>query len=101
MSQQELADRLQTNQPAVAYWERSASNLRSDIIVKLAQQLNVSADELLGINPAPSQSKLTAGSSKIRRLFEAISKLPRRQQEKIFDLLQPFVKEHLSPSERS
>jgi len=31
-------------------------------------------------------------------LFEAVSRLPRRQQEKIFAILEPFVREHASSS---
>ena len=94
ISQAQLADKLGTSQPAIAYWERSAANLRSDVIAKLSQVLGVSADELLGTQ-APRQ-KAAQPVGKARRIFDAVSKLPRRQQEKIFDILQPFVREQTS-----
>jgi len=94
ISQADLAEKLGTSQPAIAYWERSASNLRSDVIAKLSHALGVSADELLGTElPRQTASKPIG---KARQIFEAVSKLPRRQQEKIFDILQPFVREQMN-----
>jgi hypothetical protein len=53
--------------------------------------LNAPVDELLGQPAKPSRGGPTG---KMRRLFEAASKLPRTQQEKILAILQPFVREH-------
>ena len=94
ISQAQLAEMLHTQQPAVAYWERNAKSLRSDVLAKLTQILGVSCDELLGTR-LPRQAA-TKPIGKARQLFEAVSKLPRRQQEKIFDILQPFVREHVN-----
>jgi len=89
ISQIELAQKLQTVQPSIAYWERSAVNLRSDVIIKLAQILGISADELLGIRP-PRQNALKP-TGKARQVFDAVSRLPRRQQEKIVEVVEAFV----------
>jgi transcriptional regulator with XRE-family HTH domain len=92
ISQAELAKLLNTSQPAIAYWERSAVNLRSDVIAKLSQILGVSADELLGTRPPRSVASKPIG--KARKLFDEVSKLPRRQQEKIAELVKMFVSQY-------
>ncbi len=74
----------------VAYWETSGNLPRSDVLLPMAQALGVSVEELLGA-PKPKASGKPAG--KAQQLFSAVSKLPRRQQEKIFDILRPFVRE--------
>ena len=89
LSQAKLAELMGTVQPAIAYWERNAQNLRSDVLARAAKILDVSADELLSSkNKRPRASKI---SGKMRRLFDAVSKLPRRQQEKVFAILAAFV----------
>ena len=92
ISQVELAKLMGTNQQAVAYWERKAVSLRSDVIVRLSEALDISADELLGTGKKPSRTAKPSG--KARQLFDAVSKLPRRQQDKIIAILEPFVNEH-------
>ena len=95
ISQRELAEKLGTDQQRVAYWERHATGFRSEaILAQIAEILSVSADELLG-RPT-SRRNIAKPSGRARQIFDAVSRLPRRQQEKIFDILQPFVKEHNS-----
>jgi transcriptional regulator with XRE-family HTH domain len=95
ISQRELAEKLGTDQQRVAYWERHATGFRSDtMLAQVAEILGVSADELLG-RPAPRRVAAKP-SGRARQIFDAVSRLPRRQQEKIFDILQPFVKEHMN-----
>jgi transcriptional regulator with XRE-family HTH domain len=96
ISQVELAERMGTSQQTVAYWERKAVSLRSDVIIQLAEILDISADELLGTGKRPNRAAKPSG--KARQLFDAVSKLPRRQQEKIIAVLEPFVNEHASES---
>jgi transcriptional regulator with XRE-family HTH domain len=94
LSQLELAERLGVKQPTVAYWERKAEKIRSDVCTRIAQALNVSTDELLGRKTPATKTAQPIG--KTRQLFEAISRLPRRQQEKIISILEPFVREHVN-----
>jgi transcriptional regulator with XRE-family HTH domain len=89
ISQTELAEKLRTVQPSIAYWERNAVNLRSDVIIKLIQILGISADELLGTRPPRQIATKPVG--KARQVFHAVSRLPRRQQEKILEVVQAFV----------
>jgi transcriptional regulator with XRE-family HTH domain len=92
MTQQELASKVGVTQRVIAYWEREAVSLRADQIDALAGALNTSADNLVG----RKLSKQRAGGpvGKARRLFEAISNMPRHQQEKVFAILEPFVEQH-------
>jgi|GEM_PF-857711 len=93
LSQNDLAQRLDVSQQAVALWERKASTVRSDTLTKLATALSVSVDDLLNIQqPKPKRSQPAGG--RLGQLFDAASKLPRRQQQKIVELLQPFVLQH-------
>jgi len=91
LSQQQLADKLKVTQQMIAYWERRSTCLRPEHLTALADALNTSVDELLG-KAAP---KVRGGPiGKVRQVFEAVSRLPRRQQRKIVELLEPFVERH-------
>jgi transcriptional regulator with XRE-family HTH domain len=93
LSQRELAALIGETHTNVAYWETSGNLPRSDVLLPMAEALGVSVEELLGA-PKPKASAAPAG--KARQLFTAVNRLPRRQQEKIFELLQPFVREQLN-----
>lgn len=92
ISQKDLAAKLGITQPAVAFWERSAANIRSDVLTKIAQALETSVDNLLG-TPAQKRRAAVAAApmGKSRQAFEAVSKLPRRQQDKIIDVVNALV----------
>ncbi len=54
---------------------------------QLARALKVSADELLGLeNP-----RKTGPSGKVRRVFEAVTHLPRRQQQRIVEVVEDML----------
>jgi transcriptional regulator with XRE-family HTH domain len=92
LTQQQMADKLGMSQRAYSHWERRSVALRADQVTALAKILGVSADSLLGVQPLKQRGTGPAG--KMRLLFEAVSKLPRSQQEKITAILEPFVNQH-------
>jgi len=92
LSQQLLAERLNMSQRAYAYWERNPVALRPDQLQKLAEALSVSTEELLGESASKKRGSGPAG--KMRQLFDAASRLPRSQQQKIAAVLEPFVRQH-------
>ena len=98
LSQRELAILIGEIHTNVAYWETSGNLPRSDVLLPMAQALGVSVEELLG---APKLKTSGAPAGKARQLFAAVNKLPRRQQEKIFDILQPFIRDHLNEQKAS
>lgn len=94
LTQQELADKIGATQRVVAYWEREAVSLRADQLDALAGALHLSADDLLGRAQPKARAAAAGPIGKARKIFAAISKLPRHQQEKIFSILEPFVAQH-------
>lgn len=92
LSQRDLADKLDLTQRALSWWERQPVALRPEQIAQLATALGVSADHLLGVSTAKKRG--TGPTGKARRVFEAVSKLPRHQQQKIVDVVETFVAGH-------
>jgi transcriptional regulator with XRE-family HTH domain len=91
LSQVQLAEKLGVTQQMVGYLERQPVAIRPELLLQLSQALSVSVDQLLGQKAKPSRG---GPAGKMRQLFEAASRLPRSKQEKILDILQPFVREH-------
>jgi transcriptional regulator with XRE-family HTH domain len=87
LSQVQLAERMGVSQQVVAAWERKAKALRSDTLARLAKILKVPTDQLLGIKT--SRSKAPAG--KARRVLDDLSKLPRRRQNQILNVVEDMV----------
>ena len=96
LSQQQLADKLGLSQRAYSHWERRPVALRPDQLHSLAAALNLPVEALLANGENKKRGSGPAG--KMRQLFEAASKLPRSQQEKILAILQPFIREHVGQS---
>ena len=91
LSVRELARQIGESPTNVSYWERSGQIPRSDVLTAMAKALGVTVEELLG-ESRPKRVVSPGGRS--RQLFAAVSKMPRRQQEKILDILEPFVRQH-------
>jgi transcriptional regulator with XRE-family HTH domain len=87
LSQRELARMIGQEQSNVRYWEQSDKPPRSDVLAPMAQALGVTVEDVLGM----PKRRATAPGGKVRQLFEEVSRLPRRQQDKIVSLLEPFV----------
>jgi transcriptional regulator with XRE-family HTH domain len=92
LSQLQMAEKLSVPQRTYAYWEREPVALRAEQITALADVLGVSADFLLGRETRRLRGSGPAG--KMRQLFEAASRLPRSQQQKVAAVLEPFVLQH-------
>lgn len=92
LSQQQLAAQLGVNQQMIAYWERRAATLRPDQLTALADALKTSVDQLLG--KAAPKVRGNGPAGKMRQTFEAVSQLPRRQQQKIAEVISALVAQH-------
>jgi transcriptional regulator with XRE-family HTH domain len=96
LTQLELAQLLGMTQQGVAYLEREATSLKVDQLAAIADALDTSVDFLLG---RPAKVKRIGGpTGRGKRLFEAAAKLPRAQQDKVYDVLESFVKDHAKAS---
>jgi hypothetical protein len=81
-------EKLVVSQPVVSDCERRASRLHGELILKVADILSVSADELLGREtdkPKPIRT------GKVQQVFEEVSSLPRHQQDKVVEFVSAFV----------
>lgn len=87
----ELARQIGEDHSNVRYWETSGNPPRSDVLPAMAQALGVTVEELLGV---PKSRRGTAPSSRTGRAFEAVARLPRRQQKKIVEVVEAFVAQH-------
>ncbi len=91
LSQHQLAAKLGIAQQDVARWERETLWFNVELLPKLVRILDISADELLGLRAEKVNAKPIG---KARQLFAAVSRLPRRQQEKISSVVEAFVNQH-------
>jgi transcriptional regulator with XRE-family HTH domain len=89
LTQAELAKRLGVTQQVVAAWERRDVALRAEQIKTLAEALGTTADYLLGV--AANWKGTKGPSGEVRLVFEQVSKLPRRQQQKVVEFVEAFV----------
>jgi len=89
ITQVELADRLGTSQPIVSDYERGELRLHGELIVELAEILDCSADELLGLR----ERKATASGSNPRmiRRMQRINLLSKRDQEALLRVIDAFL----------
>lgn len=95
-SQYDLARVVGVPQPNIAYWEYSEKPPRSDVLPKMAEALGVRVEELLngGAQLAAARTRKGGPTGKVRKVFEQVSKLPRRQQEKVVEFVSAFVEHY-------
>lgn len=91
LSIRELARQIGEDHSNVRYWEISGKPPRSELLPAIAQALGVTVEDLLGV---PKSRRGTAPSSRTGRAFEAVARLPRRQQKKIVEVVEAFVAQH-------
>lgn len=94
LSQRELARMIGQDSSNVSYWERTEKIPRSELLVPIAKALGVTVEELLG-QPKP-KSMPTKG--KLNHVFERVSQLPRRQQQKVIEMAEGFLALHETKS---
>lgn len=91
LSQVALAEKLGITQQAVAALERRSNGVRIDTLTKLASAIGVPVERLLGQAAKPRALPL---GGKLGQVFEAVSKLPRRQQQKVIEMAEGFIALH-------
>jgi transcriptional regulator with XRE-family HTH domain len=93
LTQMQLAKMVGVHHSVIAFWELSGTPPRGEVLPKLAEALGVSLDILLNVDQPKPKPKPAKG--RLQRVFEEASKLPRRQQEKIAEFVEAFVKQHI------
>ena len=89
LTQQQLADKLGLPVSNIAFWERAEKPPRGDVLPALAQALGVSLDELMRTTPPRPKP---APKGRLHEAFTAAAKLPRRQQQKIVEVVEALLK---------
>jgi transcriptional regulator with XRE-family HTH domain len=89
LTQAEVAEQLGISQRAYSAWERDPVAILPERISAVAGILATTVTELLG-EAAPVRNGGTPGG-RLGQNIEAISKLPRRQQTKILDVVEALL----------
>ncbi len=89
-TQVELADKLGIIQVMVSDYERDKLRPYHEMIVRLANALDMSTDELLGVKPF--KSKDTKVNLKLQRRMQKIDALPTAKQKVILQTIDTFIK---------
>jgi transcriptional regulator with XRE-family HTH domain len=89
-----VAAKIGVDRRMIAHWERRSVTLRPEQLVALAAALKTSTDELLGLQ-APRSGGPTG---KVRQVFERVSRLSRKQQAKVVEFVDAFVKQNVAVS---
>jgi len=92
LTQQQLADKLGVPQSNITFWERSEKPPRGEVLSKFAHAVGVSVDVLLGVTPPKPKRQVAKG--RLQQVFESAGRLPRRQQEKIVEVVEAMVEKH-------
>jgi len=88
LSVRELARQVGQSPTNVSYWERSGQLPRSDVLAPMAKALGVTVQDLLG---EPRPGRAVAPGGKLGQVFDRVAKLPRRQQDKIIEVVNALV----------
>jgi transcriptional regulator with XRE-family HTH domain len=96
LTQVELAGILGVPQSNIAFWEQSEKPPRSDVLPAMAQAFGVRLEELLKVETGrrTAAKKKNGPTGRVREVFDRVSKLPRRQQEKIVEFVSAFVSQY-------
>lgn len=92
LSQKQMAEKLNITQQSFAAWERRSTALKPEQMTALARILDCSIEDLIG---GEAKSRRGSGpSGRVRRVFDAVSRLPRHQQNKVAEFVEAFVAQH-------
>lgn len=89
LTQKELADQLSVSQPVVSDYENDVIRIPADVVIQLADVLQVSADELLGLKGSDTSKGIQ--NRRLNRRLIAIEKLDKRDQEALLRTIDAFV----------
>lgn len=97
-SQKQMAEKLGITQQSYGAWERRSTALKPEQLASLVKTLECGVEELIGHRPPRRRGGGPAG--RVRRVFEALTQLPRHQQNKVAEFVEAFVAQHVNGAER-
>lgn len=91
ITQQDLAEKLGVTQPNISEYERGAYVPNATMIVRLAEILGVSADELLGMKPLKPKKSTEGMDTRLSKKLQQIRGLPEHDQRAIMRMINALV----------
>lgn len=89
LTQQQIADRLGIVQQTYAQWETGRARIQVDMLPRLALDLNLTMDELLGVKTG-SRTK-PGPANKFEKQIERIRQLPRAKQQILLAMMDAVI----------
>jgi transcriptional regulator with XRE-family HTH domain len=89
LTQKQLAEKLNVPLSNITFWERSDKPPRAEMLPKMAHAFGVTVDALLKLQPV--KPKKTVAKGRLQEVFEQVSNLPRRQQQKVVEMAEGFL----------
>ena len=100
-TQVELGEAIGTSHRMIAYYEVQGGNPPADVVIKLAQALKVSADELLGLERT-AKTKADPGDLRLLRKLRQVERLPAKDRRSVLRFIDALVeKETLKKAQSS
>lgn len=91
-TESELGKVIGTSHRMIAYYEIQGGNPPADVLVKLARALDVSADELLGLEPLQAKKPdEEAENLRLLRHVKQVQKLPLKDRRNVLQLIDSLV----------
>lgn len=93
LTQIQLAELIGSSQRAISHYETIAEFPPTNVLVALAQALDVSSDELLGLKPPKHQPRVRDDpeSRRLWKTFQLVAGLPERDRRAVIRLIQSLV----------
>jgi len=91
LTQKELADRIGITRDILASYESGRAHLNDDVIIRFAIALQVSSDELLGLDQRESLAGPTPNVRIVKRM-QKIQELPVADQKAILRTIDTFLR---------
>ena len=88
-TQQELADEVGVSRRMIAYYEGQSAHPPTTLLPALAQALNLSTDELLGLTPFKRDSK--PSNTRLARRLQQIEKLEAADKRQILQVIDTLL----------
>ncbi len=91
-TQVELAAKTGLTQALVTDYERGRLRMHAEMVVRFAQCLDVSTDELLGVSDAAKKKGGSTLSLKLIRRLQKIEQIPNSKQKALLQTIDGFLK---------
>ena len=93
LTQSQLADLLDIQPPVISRWENGVSKPQFDYLVKLAEVLEVSFDELLGNGEASADvARFEIQNRRLKELCRMVDRLDPQEQEVVCHIMDSLIR---------